>query len=120
MKHRTKNIVSAHCKLSLFIIEISKELTKITKVKGCEELKPWIRPCENHFLWSATSTFSGNGKLIWAKFQSFLYHIINKHEGFGDDLFDKCAHDSIEGRTYLDKGRQMSMISSGKFTILFI
>ncbi|XP_015751817.1 PREDICTED: uncharacterized protein LOC107331715 isoform X2 [Acropora digitifera] len=39
--------------------KIRKVLSKISKEKGCEVLGEWIKPCEKHLHWSATSTFSG-------------------------------------------------------------
>ena len=64
----------------------------------------WIRPCENHFFWSTTSTLSGNGSVIYAKFKSFLSHVINKHDNLDDPLYNKCNHGEIKHRTWLDKG----------------
>ncbi len=58
------------------------------------KLNEWIKPCENHLYWSATSTFSGNGMVIWAKFKSFLKHMVNTHSDRNNPLFDKCAHES--------------------------
>lgn len=84
--------------------EIHKVLLKISKEKNGEVLTEWIKPCTNHLMWSATTTLSGNGNVIWAKFKSFLSHIINNHENHDDPLFDKCAHDEIEDRTWLDEG----------------
>ncbi|KAK3725723.1 hypothetical protein QZH41_018911 [Actinostola sp. cb2023] len=85
------------------LTEIRKVLSKISKETGCEALAEWIRPAENHFYWSATSTFSGNGLIIWAKFHSFLDHIINKHKELGDPLFNKCHHGDIPDRKWLTK-----------------
>ncbi|KAK3745694.1 hypothetical protein QZH41_009902, partial [Actinostola sp. cb2023] len=85
----------------IYFTEIRKVLTKISQEKGCEELKVWIKPCENHLYWSAMSTFDGNGEVIWAKFKSFLAHIINKHTDLEDPLFNKCAHGNIPYRTWL-------------------
>ena len=80
-------------------------LSKIAREKDCEALNEWIKPCENHLHWSATSTFSGNGMVIWAKFKSFLQHIVNIHSGHKDPLFKKCAHGSdIEARRWLTIG----------------
>ncbi|CAB4026779.1 PREDICTED: uncharacterized protein LOC107331715 isoform X3 [Paramuricea clavata] len=82
--------------------KIRKVLSKIAKEKDCEAVNEWIKPCENHLHWSATSTFRGNGLVIWAKFKSFLRHIVNIHSGHSDPLFDKCAHGSdIEARKWL-------------------
>lgn len=72
--------------------EIRKVLYKIAKEKGCEVLGDWINPCERHLHWSATSTFSGNGKIILAKFKAFLSHVLNNHSNLDDPLFNKCAH----------------------------
>ena len=68
----------SHRILNISFAEIRKILSAISKLKGYEELKDWIRPIENHFLWSATTTVTGKGKVIWAKFISFLGHIINQ------------------------------------------
>lgn len=95
-----KNIIS-------LIIEVRKVLTNIAKERNCEEIQPWIRPCENHLSWSATSTFSGDGRVILAKFKSFFDHVINKHENLEDPLFNKCAHNEIETRTWLKTGELM-------------
>ncbi|XP_073249850.1 uncharacterized protein [Porites lutea] len=84
--------------------KIRKVLSKIAKLKDCEALSEWIKPCERHLHWSATSTFSGNGRVILAKFKGFLYHVINKHSGFSDPLFNKCAHGNIEPRKWLRSG----------------
>ena len=86
-----------------------KVLSKIAKLKGCEAVENWIKPCENHLYWSATSTFSGNGTLIWDKFRSFLNHIVNKHTGFKDTIFDKCAHkDDLQPREWLKSGNRIN------------
>lgn len=84
--------------------EITKLLNKLTKEKGNEELQPWVKPCERHLYWSATSTIDGNGKVIWAKFKSFLSHIINRHTNLDDPLFNKCAHGDIPDRKWIDPG----------------
>ncbi len=42
-----------------------------------KKLKPWICPRQNHLSWSATSTLSSDGRLILAKFISFLGHIVD-------------------------------------------
>lgn len=95
--------------ISLFLLsnvftEICKSLTAISKLKGCEVLAEWIKPCERHLYWSATSTFSGCGRVIWAKFKSFLNHVVNKHSGFDEPLFNKCVHRDIPPRKWLKVG----------------
>ena len=86
-------------------VEITKVLTKIGKVSGCETVNEWIKPCTNHLYWSARTTHSGNGEVISAKFYSFLSHVVNKHKDLDNPLFNKCAHDeTIQQRKWLDKG----------------
>ena len=65
-------------------------------------MQEWIKQAKNHLHWSATSTFNGDGRVIWAKFESFLSHIIDKHQDSDNELFDKCAHD--ETKKWLDEG----------------
>ena len=72
-----------------------------------EYLKGWIKPCTNHLHWSATTTPSGNGKIIWAKFKSFLSHIVNKHSDLDAPLFNKGAHRDITDRTWLQTGEKV-------------
>ena len=84
-------------------------LSKIAKETGNDEIQPWIRPCANHLSWSATSTSSGDGRVILAKFSSFLGHIVNKHENLDDPIFNMCAHDEIEPRMWLDESKHFTM-----------
>ena len=95
-------------------LEIQKALSKLSKENGCEALAEWIRPCENHLYWSATTTFSGNGKVIWAKFASFLSHIVNKHSNLTDALFNKCFHGVIQPRKWLKVGMYLTLIGQQK------
>ena len=92
-------------KCNVLLSEIHKSLTAVTKCTGGEDLKPWISPCCNHFYWSAQSTPSGNGEVIWAKFKSFLDHIVDKHENLDDPLFPKCLHGPLEGRKWLRESK---------------
>ncbi|XP_073256636.1 uncharacterized protein [Porites lutea] len=96
LKHITQYFDLWHLKK-----KIKKLISKLAKEKDNEQLKEWIKPCTNHLHWSATTTPSGNGKIIWAKFKSFLSHIVNKHSDLDDPLFNKCAHGEINDRTWL-------------------
>ena len=69
-----------------------------------------IKPCERHLYWSATSTFIGCGRVIWAKFKSFLNHVVNKHSGFNEPLFNKCVHRNIPPRNWLKVGMEILVI----------
>ena len=73
-------------------------------------LADWIKPCERHLHWSATSTFSGNGKVIWAKFKSFLSHVTNKHTDLDDPLFSKCVDGNLQPRKWLQVGMFSSLM----------
>ena len=86
-----------------FKLEIRKVLTKLSKEKGFEVVAEWIRPCENHLHWSATSN-DGNGIVIWAKFKAFMSHIVSKHSDLEDPVFNKCAHGEIGPKKWLIPG----------------
>lgn len=83
--------------------KVQKLLSTIAKESGCEAVTEWIRPCINHLHWSATSTACGSGRIILAKFISFLSHITNKHSGLDDPLFNKCTHGDIRHQRWLLK-----------------
>ena len=97
-----------------FDTEVRKVLSKISKEKACEELADWIKPCIKHLHWSATSTFSGNGRVIWAKFKSFLSHVVNRHTGLDDPLFNKCGHGELQPRKWL----RIGMVKPSLFVLL--
>lgn len=102
--------VILQCNIACYLTEIRKVLTKLSKEKNSKEIATWIRPCENHLYWCAMSTKSGDGNLIWAKFKSFLSHMINVHENLDDPLFNKCGHGQIRHRTWLEKGMMILLI----------
>ena len=92
-------------------LEITKVMTKLSKEAGCEGVTDWIKPSGNHSYWSACFTHDGNGKFIWAKFRSFLSHIVNKHDSLDDPLFSKCDHGpDISPREYLFEGMFQSIL----------
>lgn len=80
-------------------------MLKIAKKKGNDCLLEWIKPCANHLYWCATTTLNGDGQVIWAKFESFFSHIIDKHEGLPNQRFNRCAHkENITDRKWLLEG----------------
>ena len=98
-------VINCICHDHCLFLEVTKVLTKIAKVSGCEAVAEWIKPCTSHLFWSARTTHDGNGEVIWAKFSSFLSHVVNEHEKLENPLFNKCAHkDIIQPRKWLDKG----------------
>ncbi|XP_066272311.1 uncharacterized protein [Branchiostoma lanceolatum] len=76
---------------------IKKKLQTLSKRRGCQELKPWVRSIINHLYWAVISTPAGSGDVIVAKWKSVLEHIHNRHGGFGG-LFPACTHGPLEGR----------------------
>ena len=82
-------------------------LSKLAKETGCEDLVEWTKQFENHLYWSATSTHSGNDRNIWAKFKSFLSHIVDKHTELDNPLFNKCAHGDLTPKNRLLSGMIM-------------
>ena len=100
---------------NVVFLEIRKVMSKLSKEKGCEVLAEWIKPCENHLYWSASSTFNGKGSVIWAKFKTFLSHIINKHSNLGGE-FGRCGHgENIRPRKWLHAG-MLTKTSKNKIT----
>lgn len=82
---------------------VIKQVLKASKEKGCEVLKKWTKGIKTHLYWCATSTKSGFGNLIVAKWKSFMHHVCNIHEGHPDDLYKKCAHGELEKRKWLKR-----------------
>ena len=89
----------------LELIEVTKVLTKISKINGCKAITEWIKPCTSHLYWSARTTHDGNGEVVWAKFSSFLGHVVDKHDNLENPLFNKCGHNEmIQPRKWLEEG----------------
>lgn len=85
----------SHYLFDYIISEINKTLLKLSKKKGFELIGRWRKACVNHFYWAVMSTPVLMREVKLAKFQAFLYHIINKHKDFPNKLFDKCSHGII-------------------------
>ena len=83
---------------------ISKKMLKASQEQGCEPIKEWMKAVRNHLYWCATSTRPGFQELIIAKWQSFMRHVANKHEGHPNSLFPKCAHEELEPRKWIKIG----------------
>ena len=73
---------------------ISKKLSKKAKLKGNEELAPWIKSITNH-LWWCSSSSDGNGEELIEKWKSVLYHITDKHTWTGNKFVHYCSHPSL-------------------------
>lgn len=83
---------------------IDKILLKLSKEKGCERIKEWMKGVRTHLYWCATSTKQGFEELILAKWKSFMHHVTDKHENHPDPLFKKCLHGDIERRKWIYTG----------------
>jgi hypothetical protein len=89
----------------LIILEIQKNLLKLSKEKSCEFIGRWRKACVVHFYWSIISTPPLLGEVKLAKFQSFIYHVIDKHKELPNKLFNACHHGIITvPKVWLTKG----------------
>ena len=70
---------------------VVKNLSKKAKVKGCEELLPWIKSISNH-LWWCPATCEKSADLLHEKWKSILEHVQNKHTWTGFKLVHECSH----------------------------
>ena len=68
---------------------VIKKLSQKAKVKGCEDLLPWIRSLSNH-MWWCSATCDGNAQVL--KEKSVLFHVTNKHKWNGYTYFHECCH----------------------------
>ena len=55
----------------------------------------WVECTSNHFWW-CLSTAKENPQSLVERFQSIIYHVINKHHWPGCTYFKKCAHDKLD------------------------
>ena len=51
----------------------------------------WVESTSNHFWWSL-QTAGGNCEDLVERFQSIVYHVVNKHHWPGCKHFKKCTH----------------------------
>lgn len=83
---------------------IAKAMLKLGKEKGCEKIGDWIKGVRNHLYWCVTSTKLGYAHIIAAKWNSFMRHVTNKHDGHPDKEFEECAHGDIGSRRWIKIG----------------
>lgn len=103
----------------LYYKEIQKLLNKLSKEKTYEIIGRWTKACVRHFYWSVTSTKELLGEVKLAKFQTFLYHVINKHKALPNKLFNACHHGPIiQEKVWLTKGKKIT-IHSYLFQVIF-
>lgn len=89
-----------------FIQGVKKQLLAKSKMKDCEAIGLWKKAIINHLYWAASSTPSGKGELMAAKFRSFVNHVVNKHEGHNEhEEFTRCVHsEDIQPRQWMKEG----------------
>jgi solute carrier family 8 (sodium/calcium exchanger) len=83
---------------------VTKNILKISKEAGCEVIQHWMKAIRRHLFWCATSTKAGFGKLIVAKWVSFLRHVSDIHTDHPDPLYKNCSHGDIEKRLWIARG----------------
>ena len=81
---------------------IIKKLSKKAKVKGCEDLLPWIRSVSNH-MWWCFATCDGNAEVLKEKWKSFLFHVTNTHKWNGYIHFHECCHPRLTSSQIMKK-----------------
>ncbi|KAK3739212.1 hypothetical protein QZH41_018866 [Actinostola sp. cb2023] len=83
-------------------------LVQLSKERGCEIVGRWRKACVRHFYWSVLSTQELLGEVKVAKFTAFLSHVINKHSGLPNKLFNACAHGAItKPKVWMTKGSEV-------------
>ena len=70
---------------------MSKKIKAAAKVEDREILKSWQQRIVNHLYWVEASTPDGSGPTMVQKWQSFVNHVMDIHEGHGE-LFQHCLH----------------------------
>ena len=84
---------------------VSKKLLSTSKVKGCEQIRKWMKGIRRHLYWCAISTKAGFQELIVAKWKSFIRHVSNKHNNHPDPLYTQCSHGDIQPRKWIKVGK---------------
>ena len=89
----SQNLTSHFYNIWHVVRSITKKLVKIGKEKDCDIILEWVKAVRNHLYWAATTTKSGFGDLIAAKWSSFMRHVANKHNNHPNNLYQKCSHE---------------------------
>ena len=89
---------------------LGKKLLALSREKGCEIIKEWMKGIRKHLYWCATSTKAGFESLVLAKWNSFLHHVSNKHNNHPDPLHKQCCHGQLEPRKWIRVGMKINNI----------
>lgn len=84
---------------------MKKKLTTASKVRGCEDLGPWIKSAVNHLYWCAKSSISSPQEIV-PKWASLANHVADIHN-HDSDVFPKCLHDDNLDRAWLNDGEKI-------------
>ena len=76
---------------------VVKKLNNKARLKGYEDLSPWIQSISNHLWWCA-ATCEGSVQLLREKWQSVLHHVMNKHSWTDGEVFHECSHPVLTRR----------------------
>ncbi|CAH3156554.1 unnamed protein product [Pocillopora meandrina] len=85
---------------------LGKKLLALSREKGCEILKEWMKGIRKHLYWCATSTKAGFESHILATWNSLLHHVSNKHNNHPDPLYKQCCHGQLEPRRWIRVGTE--------------
>jgi len=80
---------------------VTKKLLQASKEAGCDIIKHWMKAIRRHMFWCATSTKTGFGDLIVAKWKPLLANI---HQNHPDSLYKSCNHGELEPRRWIKRG----------------
>ena len=72
---------------------VRKKLLAKSKLRGAEDLGPWIKAICNHFWWCSSNS-SGNKEWLEESFISIVHHVVNEHT-FEGKMVTTCAHEPI-------------------------
>ncbi|CAH3169104.1 unnamed protein product [Pocillopora meandrina] len=75
---------------------LGKKLLALSREKGCEIIKEWMKGIRKHLYWCVTSTKAGFESHILATGNSLLRHVSNKHNNHPDPLYKQCSFDKLK------------------------
>lgn len=101
------------------IVGLQKKITTVAQQRGCETLGMWKSSIVNHMYWVASDTPSGDGELMWAKWESLLCHIQDLHDGHPNPLYTRCQHGPLEDREYLEPCKCYILYNIIRFSMRF-
>ena len=77
-------------------------MTQLANKKAFTKVAKWVKSITNHLIWVPLDTEDGDEEVMLAKWESLLYHLINRHSGFDNLLYRQCYHGPLEGERRKD------------------